>query len=282
MNFDLDIAKQYNDMCFIVGGGSSLRNFDWTDLDGKFVIAVNRAYEVLPNAQIVYFTDNDFWELHKEFMLKHAGKKIRGSIGDKANLANAFVEEYKLTGPHGLETTPKQLRHGYNSTYAAINLAVHYKFKKIYLLGVDMKWGNAGNKATSHWHTGHKRIDAESVYKRMLGSYDTIVKPLRDLGIEVINVTRDSELKVFPKVDFTDVFGDKYTRRVMGVVKGQEKLLGDHIEALINKVGGKHISKVIERVTKKPCKCGQRKKFLNNMHRRAQMLCDPNKPIPKK
>jgi hypothetical protein len=268
----------FDDTCYIVGGGSSLRNFDWADLDGKFVIAINRAYEVLPNAQIVYFTDLDFWQMHRDRMLAHKGKKIKGTIG-KETVNNPDVEEYKLSGPQGLETIPKQLRHGYNSTYAAINLAaVHLKFKKIYLLGIDMKWGNQGNKATSHWHSGHKRIDAESVYLRMIKAYDTIGEPLRKLGTEVINITRDSDLKVFPKVDFDTVFGEKYTRRVMGVVKGQEKLLGDHVQAALEKVGGKHVAKVIERITKKPCNCGQRKAWMNKLHQRARELaCKPKK-----
>lgn len=264
----------FDNTCYIVGGGSSLRNFDWTDLDGKFVIAINRAYEVLPNAQVLYFTDVDYWQVHKDKMLAHTGKKIKGTIA-KQWVKHPDVEEYLLSGPHGLDKAPKQLKHGYNSTYAAINLAaVHLGFKTIYLMGIDMKWGIEGNKSTSHWHNGHKRVDHENVYNRMKAAYDTIHQPLSDMGVKVINITRDSSLTVFKKVDFTDVFGDKYTRRVMGVVKGEEKLLGDHVEAALEKIGAKHVQKVIERVTRKPCNCGQRKKWMNKLHQRAKELCD--------
>ena len=43
--------------CFIVGGGESLKGFDFSFLHGEKVIAVNRAYEDVPDADIWYAMD---------------------------------------------------------------------------------------------------------------------------------------------------------------------------------------------------------------------------------
>lgn len=202
-------AKKYNYTCYIVAGGPSLTNFNWSLLGpDKFVIAINRAYEVLPNAQIVYFTDKDYWKVHREKMLEHRGQLIRGALNPKNEEKHERVQFYRLTGPHGLETEPGCLRHGHNSTYAALNLAVvHLGFKKVYLLGVDMKWGEAGDKKTSHWHDGHRRIDPESTYAKMKAAYDTLPPLLSKAGVQVYNVSPDSALNTFKKVTFESVFG---------------------------------------------------------------------------
>ena len=204
---------------YIVGGGPSLRGFDWSLLDGKDVIAVNKAYQVLPNAQMIYFTDRDFWERHKDRMLAHGGTLMRGVLRPNHEPQHPKVRLWHLTGPQGIETKPGCLRHGSNSVFAVLNMcAVHLKRKKIYLLGVDMKWGEKGNKATTHWHEGYQkeggRTDPEIVYSsKMIRSYESIAKPLESMGVEVINVNTPEQtaLKVFPIQSFETVFNTKDT-----------------------------------------------------------------------
>lgn len=203
--FKVDPSK-YNYTCYIMAGGPSLRGFDWSRLTpDKFIIAVNRAYEVLPDAQVVYFTDQDYWQRHREAMMKHKGQLIRGVLNPERERKQMPQEViiYHLTGPAGYETKPGKLKHGSNSTYAALNLAAaHFKFEKIYILGLDMKWGKPGDKSQSHWHDGHKggRLDPESGYKKMIQAYDTIKQPLKDAGVEVYNANPDSAVKAFPRI----------------------------------------------------------------------------------
>jgi len=196
--------------CYIVGGGPSLRNFDWSVLDGKFVIAINRAYEVLPNAQIVYFTDDDWYFEHKEQLHKHSGLKVKGSLNTATLQNEEGITQFLLTGMNSLAVAPGCLSHGRNSSYAAINLAaIHLGFKKIFLLGVDMKWGKTNDSSTSHWHSGHSRVDPENAYGNMMQAYDTIVAPLRQRGVQVINVNMPDQtnLSTFPIVPHHKVFG---------------------------------------------------------------------------
>jgi hypothetical protein len=270
-----DTAPHITKECYIVAGGPSLKGFDWSLLDNKFTIAINRSYEVLPNANIVYFTDNDFWKIHEKGILAHKGKKVKGSLPSRV-IKHPEVEEYILTSPTGLEMTAGKLNHGHNSTYAAINLATQMGFKKIYLLGVDMKWGTPKDRSTSHWHNGHKRTDPESVYKKMSKCYETIVEPLKKQGVEVFNLNPDSALEVFPKLNPQQVFGDKYVAPIQEKsMEEDKKLLGDRVEQVITILGGKQVSKAIERVTKKPCGCARRKEKLNNLHRRLSRQNTP-------
>jgi hypothetical protein len=211
-NFNIN-PEQYNNACYIVAGGPSLKDFDWNLLRGQFVIAINRSYEVLPDAQIVYFTDRDFWKVHKEAMLQHQGQLMRGALTPSKEENNLNVTMFTLSGASGLETEPEKLRHGSNSTYAATNLAaVHLGFKRIYLLGVDMKWGVKGNKKTSHWHDGHQRIDSETTYKNMIKNWETIVDPLKDINVEVWNANPDSALECFPKCTLERALANKPMR----------------------------------------------------------------------
>lgn len=203
--------EEYNNTCFIVGGGPSLKGFDWSKLNGKFVIAINRSYEVLPKAQIVYFTDRDYWQRHKDAMLKHSGQLMRGALKPEKEEQHPDLIFYELTGKTGIDTNEGCLKHGSNSTYAAINLAaVHLKFKQIYLLGVDMKWKHSSaGKPETHWHNGHKRVDVEKTYKGFMAAYETIKEPLKKLGVNVFNVNtpEGTDLKAFPIVSPEQVFG---------------------------------------------------------------------------
>lgn len=46
-----------------------------------------------------------------------------------------------------------------------------------------------------------------------------------------------------------------------------EKLLGDHTAALLQKIGADKLARAYERVTGKPCNCANRRAALNRIHR---------------
>ena len=167
----------------------------------------------LPNAQLLYCTDQPWIYDHINDLKKFKGTIYQGVLPTEISQQPDVVDKrWTLTGYTGLETKEGCLRHGSNSTYAAINLAaVHFGFKKIYLLGIDMKWGKRGKVNTSHWHSDirpHKRIDNEIVYQRMMKAYETIKQPLLDMGVEVINVNEpeNTDLKIFPIKSVKEIF----------------------------------------------------------------------------
>lgn len=175
---------------YIVAGGPSLKNFDWSLLEGKEVIAVNRAFEVLPNAQTIYFSDLRFWHWHHSELLSHSGQKYTCA----KRVEHASVEKFRFTGMRGMDVNYGGLRSGNNSGYAAINLAYHLGYKTVYLLGFDMKFSGDD----SHWHNGYPARSQERIYSKMIDCFDTLVGPLKEVGVVVYNINQDSRIKCFP------------------------------------------------------------------------------------
>jgi hypothetical protein len=173
---------------FCVGGGPSLVGFDWRVLKGQFVIAVNRAFEVVPCAEYVYFSDARFWNWYAGALRLHAGIKITvdRQVKDKD------VINYRATGTFGLDLIPGQLRTGNSSGFAAINLAAQMKPSKIVLLGYDMKYTDR-----THWHDGYPVRSGR--IEKMIAFFPTLVEPLKELGIDIVNANPDSALECFRK-----------------------------------------------------------------------------------
>ena len=110
-----------------------------------------------------------------------------------------------------MDLTPGCLRHGKNSGYAAINLAVHMGAKRIILMGYDMNAkgcdvvnidgsGSTVVQGRTHWHEGSAIEASMRVYNLMLPYFSTMVAGLDLLGVEVLNAGMGSKIDVFPKI----------------------------------------------------------------------------------
>lgn len=186
----------------LVAGGPSLKNFDWSRLHGRQVIAINRAFETCPQAQVLWWSDHLFYLRNREAIDAHAAPyKATGlrSNEQHADLA-AEVHRYRFTGLHGLDAEPGCVRTGNNSAFAALHLAAHLGARKIVLLGVDMKHGAAGE---THWHNGHGIAHIEhTLTHQMLPYFESLKEPLAALGIEVLNANPESALLTWPRMTF--------------------------------------------------------------------------------
>lgn len=106
----------------------------------------------------------------------------------------------------GLSDDPGVVR-GNNGIHQGINIAVLAGAKRILLLGADLKPGPGGEL---YWH-GEKHPWQE-VYARLnfpaqIASIETTVAPLRERGIEVLNLCLDSALTCFPRVTLKEALG---------------------------------------------------------------------------
>lgn len=196
--------------CYVVGGGPSLKNFDWSKLQGKFTIAINCAYKVLPDANILYFTDDDFWNNHRDEMKKHGGRLVQGTTTIKPKRTKRDgVEQYLLTGATGLEMEKGHLRHGHNSGYAATNLAIQLGFKRIYLLGIDgevIEHKHAGTiTEEANWHTDHKRTFNRRTIKVIFKGWDDFHEHIKPLNIEVFNCSPTQRLNNLPYFSYDSI-----------------------------------------------------------------------------
>jgi len=198
------------DTFVILGCGPSLSEKQINHIQGNArVIAVNASYLMAPWADVLYATDAAFWRHYADELPEYCGVRI-GLAWDTENdkqfyqyhkVDPAKVRFMQCTGELGLEDDRTALRHGNNSGYAAINLAVHLGAKRIVLLGYDMQSVDGQNSFPGY-------SPARSIpdrYEHMLKSFDSLLEPLEALEIKVFNATPDSALDSFPHVDIMEV-----------------------------------------------------------------------------
>ena len=176
-----------------IASGSSLTKEDVDYCKGKaFVYVINTSYQIAPWADVLYACDEEWWDYHKP---DFAGQKwtLNENAAKKYNLnyighdANATFCETEIIAT------------GNNSGFQAINLAYLHGYRKILLLGYDFK--NSGQ----HWHGQHPTQLGQSQNLRLwLNLMEKAAPIMENLGLEVINCTRDSDINCFRKSIITD------------------------------------------------------------------------------
>lgn len=186
----------------LLGDGPSLDLQDVNAVRGRArVLAMNTSFRIAPWADVL-------WSYHTRDLQAVSGVDpitYRGRIFS-AEPAPAPWPVIALTGPEGLELDPTGVRHGNNSGYSAINVAVHLGARRIILLGYDCCAADDGrvNFARPADYPGRKAYAFETWRKRFV----TIVAPLRAAGVEVVNASRRTALDCFPRVLLHEALGE--------------------------------------------------------------------------
>ena len=190
--------------------GPSLTEEDVQYLRGKMpVIAINDAWQLAPWADVLYSSDRSWWP-HYKGVPKFPGMKY--GVGSGMGKANPYrlhpeITVLRNTGWTGLELDPSGLKTGKNSGYAALNLAVHFGAKRILLLGYNMSHLHG----KCHFFGNHppNLQQTASLFPNFRRSFDTLVEPLKEQGIEVINCTKHTSLQAFPCGELREVLKDR-------------------------------------------------------------------------
>jgi len=191
--------------CVILAGGPSLQWFDSAPLWGKVrVITINDSWRLAPWADVNYFCDARWWQLQlANNRCARGGEPAFAEMvrtGSWVTIAREFTDHYHVRvltrgSALGLDKDPGRLATGNNSGFQAINLAYHFGAKRIVLLGYDM---HVSGKR-SHWHDEDRSANFQNHCDRhFLPCFPSLVKPLKEAGVEVINATPGSALKVWP------------------------------------------------------------------------------------
>lgn len=191
--------------CAILAGGPSLsvEQVDAVRASGLRCIAINSSYRLAPWADLLYFCDARFYDWHKD------DEVFKAFGGIKATLDNFYLRKLipdlrcvRNVGQRGLSLAPGEIRHGSNSGYQAINLAVQLGAARLFLFGYDFKYGDDGR---SHWHGGHPIPTPKKVFSElMLPCFAGLRAELEALGVSVINCSPGSALTEFPYRPFDD------------------------------------------------------------------------------
>jgi hypothetical protein len=182
------------DTAVVIASGPSLTQADVAHCrDRARLIAVKDAVQWVPFADCLYGCDATFWTRHRGWP---DCRSVKYSIDPRA--AGHGPSLLRNTGESGLELDPSGVRTGRNSTYQAVNVAVHYGVRRILLLGVDMGHTPHGNKYFFGNRPHHQQV--VSPWHAMLLVWPTLVAPLAAAGVTLINCSRQTAIDCFPRV----------------------------------------------------------------------------------
>jgi hypothetical protein len=174
-------------------------DFDALRDSGQRVIAINDAIFEFPDADLLYFCDRSWWD--GEFGRRDRVEKL-GIPFWRVTLENEIPGVFRLrnTGATGFDDDPQCLRHGSNSGYQAIHLATHLGAARIILHGFDMRIV----RGELHAMARRERQDAAGfgrvLREEMFPKFQTLVQPLLERSVEVVNATPGSALTCWPTI----------------------------------------------------------------------------------
>lgn len=216
--------------CWIIGGGPSMpRQFGvpesviekvakkelplsvfsdyMKDIHNDHIIGTNIAFLLGSWVSALFFCDvQPFFENNTENLKSFRNLKVTNAqnFNDK-NLKAAKDAKVKILGKDyepGLSTDPKVIKWNNNSGGAAINLASLMGVKRILLLGFDMIPNVEGK---THWHAQYNHKTDKKDFERFLKGFPFIQQHAKKLGIEILNVNKDSAIDSFKKVELKEV-----------------------------------------------------------------------------
>ena len=155
-----------NNSIYIIGGGNSLKGFDFDLLKDKTTIAINKSMSYVPNLN--YFITMDFTALRKinsianlnatkifiaNFTVPYLQEQGGKIVDTRFNLVYRLEDFDMIIKSHqtnGIGLTFKEFTHGANSGFCALQLAIILGYTKIYLLGIDLNI-----EEVTHFHGGY-------------------------------------------------------------------------------------------------------------------------------
>lgn len=185
----------------ILASGPSLttEQIDAARRSGHHTIVVNATYKKFLDADTLYSGDYLFFKTYMaDIVATFKGKLVTQD-------SSAAARWPKLTRVRGTnrEGLGKDVIHINGcSGFQAINLAYLQGYKRILLVGMDMKLGSAGAK---HHHEDHPSPCVQAqCFSEWLHKSIKLARDLKEVGCEVINCSIDTALTVFPRSKLGD------------------------------------------------------------------------------
>lgn len=184
---------------FLIGGGASTRNFDFSLLENKNTIVINSMIEKIKSCAAIFWTDNDWaaQNLEKIDKIKCLKFSVRAQCDQYIKKGIRGIGEstvLKKMGDYGFSTDINGV-FGNNSGAQVLNLVSNAKPHRIILLGYDMRMIDG----QSHSHDQYI-MSKPSIYDELFIPSINIMAPIIEkLGIEVINCSLKSKLNCFRK-----------------------------------------------------------------------------------
>jgi len=190
---------------YIIGGGTSLKHFDWNLLKSKLTIGCNDAFlHGKDICKICIFGDINWFRLFHDKLEQYDGAVFTncGSLY-KSKIPWLWAMPRIAKG-----VSHKALAWNKNTGALAINLALLLGAKRVFLLGFDMKLSKDGK---ANWHPNNINKPNKDIYSEFIKGCTNLKKalPKEFPGIDIYNVTDDSDLNIFPKIGTKEFWKEK-------------------------------------------------------------------------
>lgn len=184
---------------FVIGGGPSLRDFNWDLLRPVLTVGCNDAYLLGPSiCTVCVFGDLKWYRTHMRAL-----EKFENTVFTNQPSLHEGSPQWLMTLPrHRLGLHRSALSWGGNTGCSAINLALILGASRVFLLGFDLRV----KESKTNWHDQNISKPNATSYVRFREGFKAIADDLPKVypGRQVINLTPDSALEVFPKGNIED------------------------------------------------------------------------------
>jgi len=198
---------------FIVGGGPSAALADLGRLRGHPVVVINRSFDLVPWADVLFFADSRCWRWYKDGFESFAGRVVTVYERTPLPVYPARFEQYRKARPPLLSRDPNALALARTSMTGAINYLTLRGAARIVILGLDGKASpGPDGKLRTHHHAPHPRPPAPGGWDKHGRELRGILPCLRDLGVEVVNASPGSACDAFPVLTLDEALGRPLAR----------------------------------------------------------------------
>ena len=197
---------------FIIGGGPSLLDFDWSLLKDEKTIGCNMAFRLGEEiCDVCVFGDASWYKHFKQDLSQFTNPVFTNATAviDKDRGSLAWIN-FMEREPFGLHKNAL----GWNghTGSVAINLAMLFGASTIYLLGFDMH----RTPDRSNWHDEviHKDAVLSGSYELFRRKSDKMIAGWKENfpNVRIINLCKDSSLEGIPKRDIDGFFSQRKQR----------------------------------------------------------------------
>ena len=203
---------------FIIGGGESLKTFDWNKLKDEYTIGCNDAFEHGEEiCKICIFGDAPWFKTFKHKLALYKGAVFTNASSlQKTRLPWLWVMGRRSLGLHS-----DALGWNFNTGASAINLAILLGAKQIFLLGFDMHLSKDGKP---NWHQNivdrPKKEKYPKIYDKFIKGFERVASDLKTKfpNVKVFNITDNSSLDCFLKVSVKTFWEGRANKQSIGKV----------------------------------------------------------------
>lgn len=191
---------------FILCGGPSLAGQGTERLEGRRCIAINSSYIRHPFADYLFAADGRWLKKHRAVIERPWRDRVVTITRqvDWPGLLHLRLIAPPVKGKPGgtaISSDPRALALRRTSLQGAMNLAILLGAARLVLLGAD---GGPHGKVRSH-HAPHEWAQKVGCWAEQLRDLQTTVKPLKELGVEVLNASPGSHWDLWPIVTLDQI-----------------------------------------------------------------------------